>query len=119
MSNEPETSILSSIGVATAATPGPTVTITAPASSGTLTGAADTGPIGNPKPEKKPSVRRMVSFFENVRGTVEDRAAMICHVHDDGRVNLVVWDHDGTQRSELLVEQGKHAGGWHWPEFVG
>ena len=113
MPEEVHNSILATIGVkpAPAAAPAP--------SAPTLTGAADTGSIGTTKPAKKPSVRRMVSFFENVRGNVEDRAAMIVHVHDDGRVNLVVWDTDGCQRSELLVENGKHAGGWDWPEFVG
>ena len=42
-------------------------------------------------------------------------AALIVDVHDDGRINVVVWDQYGNSHAMAGVEQGTKIGQWRWP----
>ncbi len=62
----------------------------------------------------KPTVGRMVWYYQNplvYKGSlVKQRAAIICYVHDDGLINLSVFDEQGHSYPALgvqLVQEGE------------
>ena len=69
-----------------------------------------------------PSLNRMVQFNDgpNPHREGEDRwlAAMVCYVHSDTCVNLVVWDENGGSSARTSVEQGDDYNKWRWPPRV-
>ncbi len=78
-----------------------------------------TPPNRHPKAaEQKPSVGRIVHYYENCQGELEERAAIVVRVHNLTCVNLTVFDGEGYGRAEISVCQGMGPGEWNWPPRV-
>ncbi len=67
---------------------------------------------------QSPSVGRIVHYYENCQGELEERAAIVVRVHNVTCVNLTVFDGEGYGRAEISVCQGMGPGEWNWPPRV-
>jgi len=57
----------------------------------------------------KPTIGRVVWFWNAPGLQIQPEAAIICYVHDDTHVNLVVFDMDGNPqpKSSVFLYQGE------------
>lgn len=66
-----------------------------------------------------PTIGRVVWAVDFVKGARRIRKADVCFVHEDGRVNLAIINHDGTSSVAIGVhELGHYVNqpiGWEWP----
>lgn len=69
-----------------------------------------------------PTIGRVVWAVDFIQGNRRIRKADVCFVHEDGRVNLAITNHDGTTAVAIGVhELGHYASqpiGWEWPARV-
>lgn len=67
-----------------------------------------------------PSVGRIVHVIRDSPGHPQPNteAAIITYVHEDGRVNLHVFQDCPGMCYMTLVSHGDGPGQWHWPPFV-